>query len=68
MVIGQSETEGLAVRSSASWRFGLEVRLALLVAVRAVRSDTATLAVALLAGSESSHRRLFPGLDVRLAM
>jgi hypothetical protein len=68
MVIGESEIDGRAVRSSVRWRLGLEVRFALLVALRMVRSDTTTLPVrdALCPGrGSSSLRRLLLGLELR---
>lgn len=67
MVIGQSETEGRADRSSASWRLGLAARFLLLVAVKRVRSDKTILPDALCSGGSSFRRRL-TGLDRPLCM
>jgi hypothetical protein len=68
MVIGESEIDGRAVRSSVRWRLGLEVRFTLPVAVKTVRSDKTMLPVrdALCPGRESSSlRRLLLGLGLR---
>jgi hypothetical protein len=68
MVIGESEIEGRAVRSSVRWRLGLEVRFALPVAVKTVRSDPTTLPArdAFCPERESSSlRRLLIGLELR---
>jgi hypothetical protein len=68
IVIGESEMEGRAVRSSVRWRLALEVRFVLPVAVRTVRSDRTTLPVrdALCPGrGPSSLRRLLLGLELR---
>lgn len=68
MVIGESKIEGRAVRSSVRWRLGLEVRFALPVAVKMVRSDTTTLLerdAVCPEGKLSSLRCLLLGLGLR---
>ena len=63
--------EGRAVRSSVRWRLGLEVRFALPVALRTVRSDTTILPardVLCPRRESSSLRRLFLRLELRTGL
>ena len=70
MVIGESEIEGRAVRSSVRWRLGLIIRFALPVAVKTVRSDTTTLLArdACPGRKSSSLRRLLLRLELRMGL